>query len=84
MALLQVRPDGRPGGSRAAGEPPGNNGCQGGCAESVCDEHGSPLADICSRLHDEHFGDNLHPNAEGAKIIAEQVFAVLRSACGQS
>jgi lysophospholipase L1-like esterase len=52
--------------------------------KAFCDEHGIPLADICSRLHDEHFGDNLHPNDEGAKIIAEQVYAVLRSVCGQS
>ena len=49
--------------------------------KAFCDEHGIPLADICSRLRDEHFGDNLHPNAEGAKIIAEQVFAVLSSVC---
>jgi len=52
--------------------------------KAFCDEHGIPLADICSRIGNGHFGDNLHPNAEGAKIIAEQVFAVLRSACGQS
>ena len=36
-----------------------------------CGEQGIPLADICSRLHDEHFADNLHPNAVGARIIAE-------------
>jgi lysophospholipase L1-like esterase len=35
------------------------------------------LADICSLLHDEHFGDALHPNGNGAKIIAEAVFQVL-------
>ena len=29
----------------------------------------SRLADICSRLGGEHFGDELHPNAQGAKII---------------
>ena len=28
------------------------------------------------------FGDELHPNAEGAEIIAEQVYAVLSSVCG--
>jgi lysophospholipase L1-like esterase len=28
-------------------------------------------------LHDEHFGDELHPNGSGAKIIAEAVFQVL-------
>ena len=37
-----------------------------------------PLADICSRLRDEHFADELHPNGAGAKIIAEEVFVVLR------
>lgn len=44
-----------------------------------CEQRGIPLADICSRLHDEHFGDELHPNAEGARIIAEEVFAVLKA-----
>lgn len=39
-----------------------------------CAVRGVPLADICSRLHDEHFGDELHPNAQGAKIIAEEVY----------
>ena len=42
-----------------------------------CGEQGIPLADICSRLHDEHFADNLHPNATGARIIAVKVFQVL-------
>ena len=44
---------------------------------TFCDEHGIPLADICSLLHDEHFGDELHPNDRGAKMIAEAVFQVL-------
>ena len=52
--------------------------------KAFCDEHGIPLADICSRLHDEDFGDELHPNAEGAKIIAEQVYAVLSSVCASA
>jgi lysophospholipase L1-like esterase len=43
----------------------------------LCAKWSIPLADICSRLHDEHCGDELHPNAEGAKIIAEEVFAAL-------
>ncbi|RPJ08257.1 MAG: SGNH/GDSL hydrolase family protein, partial [Deltaproteobacteria bacterium] len=30
--------------------------------KSFCDEHGILLADICSRLHDKHVGDELHPN----------------------
>jgi hypothetical protein len=42
-----------------------------------CGEHGIPLADICSRLRDEHVGDELHPNAEGARIIAEEVYKAL-------
>jgi lysophospholipase L1-like esterase len=42
-----------------------------------CDEHGIPLVDICSLLRDEHFGDELHPNDSGAKMIAEAVFHVL-------
>ncbi len=45
--------------------------------KSFCDEHGIPLADICGLLQDEHFGDELHPNDQGAKIIAEAVFQVL-------
>ena len=44
-----------------------------------CGEEGIPLADIFSRLHDEHFADELHPNAEGARIIAGEVFKVLVS-----
>lgn len=36
-----------------------------------------PLADICSRLRDEHIGDELHPNEAGAKIIAEEIFKLL-------
>ncbi len=45
--------------------------------KSFCDEHGIPLADICGLLRDEHFGDELHPNGRGAKIIVEAVFQVL-------
>jgi lysophospholipase L1-like esterase len=45
--------------------------------QAFCDEHGIPLADICCLLRDEHFGDELHPNGRGAKIIAEAVFPLL-------
>jgi lysophospholipase L1-like esterase len=45
--------------------------------KSFCDEHCISLADICCLLRDEHFGDELHPNDQGAKIIAEAVFQVL-------
>jgi lysophospholipase L1-like esterase len=42
-----------------------------------CREHQIPLVDVRSKLQDEHFADNLHPNEEGAMIIAEEVFRVL-------
>jgi lysophospholipase L1-like esterase len=45
--------------------------------KEFCEGHGIPLPDICSRLYNEHFGDELHPNDEGAKIIAEEVYSVL-------
>jgi lysophospholipase L1-like esterase len=47
--------------------------------KEFCDRQQIPLADICSRLRDEHFGDNLHPNDRGAKIIAEEVHKALVS-----
>ena len=52
--------------------------------KAFCDEHGIPLADICSRLGNGHFGDELHPNAEGAKMIAVEVYGVLNVVFGQS
>ena len=42
-----------------------------------CEQQQVPLADICAHLGDEHFADELHPNSEGAKLIAEQVYRVL-------
>jgi lysophospholipase L1-like esterase len=45
--------------------------------ERFCRQHGIPLADVCSLLSDQHFGDALHPNAQGAGIIAQAVFEVL-------
>jgi lysophospholipase L1-like esterase len=42
-----------------------------------CQKNGVPLVDIASVLRDEHFGDELHPNDEGAQLIAEAVFRVL-------
>ncbi len=45
--------------------------------KEFCDRQQIPLADICSRLVDEHFGDELHPNDQGAKIVAEEVFKIL-------
>jgi lysophospholipase L1-like esterase len=46
--------------------------------KEYCDQRGVPVADIGSRLRDEHFADELHPNKAGARIIAEEVFKVLR------
>src|SRR5208282_24092 len=45
--------------------------------KAFCEQQGIPLADIFSRLLDEHFADELHPNAEGAKIIAKAVYMEL-------
>jgi len=42
-----------------------------------CLENRVPLVDIASRLGDEHFADELHPNDEGAQVIATEVFRVL-------
>jgi lysophospholipase L1-like esterase len=42
-----------------------------------CSENQIPLANICSKLRDEHFADELHPNEAGAQIIAEAVFQEL-------
>jgi lysophospholipase L1-like esterase len=50
-----------------------------GKLKAFCIQRGIPLADIRSRLKDEHFADELHPNDAGAKIIAEEVFGVLGS-----
>ena len=36
-----------------------------------------PLVDIASKLRDEHFADELHPNEAGAQVIAGEVFRVL-------
>jgi lysophospholipase L1-like esterase len=36
-----------------------------------------PLVAIASKLRDEHFADELHPNDEGAHVIAHEVFEVL-------
>jgi lysophospholipase L1-like esterase len=36
-----------------------------------------PLAEIASKLRDEHFADELHPNEAGAQVIAGEVYRVL-------
>jgi lysophospholipase L1-like esterase len=45
--------------------------------KEYCEQQQIPLADICTRLRDEHFGDELHLNDDGAKIIAEEVHKAL-------
>ena len=45
--------------------------------KKFCGKQGIPLADIYSKLKDEQFADELHPNAEGAKMIAEEVYMAL-------
>jgi lysophospholipase L1-like esterase len=49
-----------------------NNGLK-----AYCGEHEVPLVDIASKLRDEHFADELHPNDEGAQVIAQEVFRAL-------
>ena len=44
---------------------------------AYCLENQIPLVDIASKLRDEHFADELHPNDEGAQVIAQEVFRVL-------
>jgi lysophospholipase L1-like esterase len=44
---------------------------------AYCLEHQVPLVDIASTLRDEHFADELHPNDEGAQVIAQEVFRSL-------
>ena len=51
---------------------------------SLCAQNEIPLADIRSQLHDEHIGDNLHPNEAGARLIADTVFDVLAEVHGAS
>ena len=43
---------------------------------AYCVENQVPLVDIASKLRDEHFADELHPNDEGAQVIAQEVFRV--------
>ncbi len=47
------------------------------CLTAHCLENHVPLVDIASKLRDEHFADELHPNDEGAQVIATEVFRVL-------
>jgi lysophospholipase L1-like esterase len=44
---------------------------------TYCFENQVPLVDVATKLQDEHFADELHPNDEGAKVVADEVFGVL-------
>jgi len=44
---------------------------------AYCMENQVPLVDIASKLGDQHFADELHPNDDGAQVIAQEVFRVL-------
>jgi len=44
---------------------------------TYCSDKGVPLVDICSKLENEHLGDMLHPNENGAKIIAREIYPVV-------
>ena len=44
---------------------------------SYCKDNQIPLVEIASKLHDEHFGDESHPNDEGVEVIAQEVFRVI-------
>jgi lysophospholipase L1-like esterase len=43
-----------------------------------------PLVDLATVLQAEHFGDELHPNDEGAQVIAQEVFRVLCKVAGMA
>jgi lysophospholipase L1-like esterase len=49
---------------------------------AYCRDGGIPLVDLATVLRDEHFGDELHPNDEGAQVIAQEVFRVLCEVAG--
>ena len=42
-----------------------------------CRRERVPLVEIASKLRDEHFADELHPNEAGAQVIAGEVDRVL-------
>jgi lysophospholipase L1-like esterase len=44
---------------------------------AFCLESRIPLVEIASKLRDEHFADELHPNEAGAQVIAGEVDRVL-------
>jgi lysophospholipase L1-like esterase len=44
---------------------------------TYCLENQVSLVEIASKLRDEHLADELHPNDDGAQVIAQEVFRVL-------
>jgi len=42
-----------------------------------CTSNNISLADICSAIDDSHFVDSIHPDEEGAKIIAKIVYNLI-------
>jgi lysophospholipase L1-like esterase len=44
---------------------------------AYCRRERVPLVEIASKLRDEHFADELHPNEAGAQVIAGEVFRML-------
>ena len=51
---------------------------------AYCREGGVPLVDLATVLRDEHFGDELHPNDDGAQVIAREIFRVLGEVAGMT
>ena len=48
------------------------------CLRDYCNQRQIPLVDIYSRLNDGHFADGIHPNEEGAGIIAQEVYRIFQ------
>lgn len=45
--------------------------------EAYCKKKNISLVDICSKLKDKHFHDALHPNSEGARVIAQEIYKLI-------
>ena len=67
---VDVPPVGRRGPAPHAGLPQRRLG-------EYCRRDRVPLVEIASKLRDEHFADELHPNEAGAQVIAGEVYRVL-------
>jgi len=52
--------------------------------EQIADEKGLPIIDVYSALenHPEYFQDGVHPNSEGATIIANELYKAITSFAG--